>query len=118
MKIEINEKEYDVHFGIGFIRELDKMYFSTGVGGAKFGTGIEVSIPKLQSGDISALQDLLYLGISDKKPSQREMDKYIDNHEDIDRLIDEVIEELKNSNAARKRTTEVLKILDEGEKKN
>lgn len=118
MNININETEYNTHFGIGFVRALDQKYFTKGVGGAQFGTGLEVLIAKMKTGDVAALQEIIFTGIEGKKPSQKEMDEYIDQAEDIDALMEEVIDELKKSNAARKRTLNAIESVEgtEGKK--
>ena len=118
MNIIINENEYSTHFGIGFVRTLDQKYFTKGIGGAVFGTGLEVLIAKMKAGDAAALQELIFTGIEGKKPSQKEMDDYIDQAEDIDRLAEEVMDELKKSNAARKRTLNAIESVEETGKKS
>lgn len=119
MQIAIKEKEYNVCFGIGFLRELDKKYFYERVG-MKFGASMELKIPLLLAKDTVTLSDVLYAGTCTEKsrPSQKDIDDYIDNLEDIDTFFDEVIEELKKSNATKLQVTKTLEILEEQQKKN
>ena len=36
MVLNINGNDYEVHFGIGFVRKLDEKYFVTNQSGVKF----------------------------------------------------------------------------------
>lgn len=118
MNITIKGKDYNIHFGIGFMRKMDEKHNTKGVGGEKFGTGIEIAIPKMTSGDYTALQEILYCGMGESKPNQKDFDDFIDSIEDIDGFVQEVIDELKNSNAARKRTEATLQEVELTEKKS
>lgn len=114
MNITIKNKDYCINFGVAFIRALDNKYFSTGVGGAKFGLGLEVTVPKLLGGDAVALSDVLYEGTASEKsrPTQKDVDSYVDSVEDIDELFSEVIEELKNTNATKKKMDTILEAME------
>lgn len=102
MILVMNEKEYEVQFGIKFIRELDKKNFLEKEG-AKFGAGLELKASALYSYDTVALAEVLYTGTctEKKRPSVDEIDAYIENHENLEGLFDEVISELKKGNATR-----------------
>ena len=97
MVLNINGNDYEVHFGIGFVRKLDEKYFVTNQSGVKFGTGLETKIPMLLANDAVTLSEFLYEGTctEKKRPTQKDVDMYIDQAEDIDVLFEEVIEELK-----------------------
>ncbi len=55
--------------------------------------------------DPITLSEFLYLGTctEKKRPSQMDVDAYVDQVEDIDALFDEVIQELKKQNATKKK---------------
>lgn len=112
MVITIKDTDYSVHFGIGFLRELDKKYFAESKSGVRFGMGMEVKMPMLLANDTITLAEFLYLGTcaEEKRPTQKEVDAYIDQAEDIEQLFKEVIDELKKHNATK---LTVLKILTE-----
>ena len=122
MMITIEGKEYEVHFGIAFVRELDKKHSVKGNNGVAFGLGLETVVPKLFMGDVLTLADVLLLGTGTEKnrPTSKEVDKYIDEVEDIEAVFDEVLEELKKQNATKKKATKMitdLKAAEEKEKK-
>lgn len=119
MILKINGIDYRVKFGVGFVRELDKEYYALNTTGTvKFGLGLETRIPILLTGDLVALSEFLFLGTctEEKRPSQKEIDDYIDHLEDVDPLLHEVLEELKESNATRSKVGELEKAMKaEGE---
>lgn len=103
MVLTINGTDYTEKFGIGFVRELDEKYFVKSQSGVKFGTGLETKIPMLLTNDVVTLSEFLYLGTcaEEKRPTQKEVDNYVDNVEDIEAVFDEVLSELKKHNATK-----------------
>ena len=119
MILKIKDTEYRVKFGIGFVRKLDEKYYVQNNTSVKFGLGVETQVPKLLTGDPVALSEFLYLGTcaEEKRPSQADVDEYLDDAENIDVLFDEVIEELRRSNATRAKLGELEANLKEEEEK-
>lgn len=119
MILKINDKEYEVFFGMAFVKTLDDKYSQKGIGGAKFGLGLSVIIPKLLDGDTTALEECLTASFSSEKdkPSIKDIDFYIDHVDDIDTLFDEVIEELKKHNATKKKALQIIETIEEEEQK-
>lgn len=105
MILTINGNDYEIRFGIGFVRALDQEYFVQNDSGAKFGAGLETKIPMLLANDIVTLSDFIYLGTctESKRPTRDEVDDFIDQVEDIEGLFNEVAEELKKHNATKMR---------------
>lgn len=102
MLLNIKNKEVDVHFGIKFIRELDKSnYFVKD--GTKFGAGLELKVPMLFTYDTVALSEIIYAGtcMEKSRPTINDVDEFIENCEDLNGLFDEVLSELKKGNATR-----------------
>jgi len=98
---EINEKNYNFKFGIRFVRKLDES-IKTEQNGIEFGVGASVKIAQLaNANDITSLVDILK--VANETENQRltvsQLEDWIDEVEDIDALADEVVEELKQSNA-------------------
>ena len=119
MLLNIRDKEYELNFGIGFLRELDKKYFVTR-NGEKFGASMDLKIPLLLTGDIVTLSDVLYAGTHALKsrPNQSDIDKYIDEVEDVGAFLEEVFDELKKSNATKVQVTRILDALEAEKAKN
>lgn len=116
MIITIKDKEYNVRFGVAFLRELDKKYETKGIGGISFGVGIEVCVPKIVNGDVLALYEVVKTGIEGAKPTDKALDEFFDSC-DIDALTEEVLDELKNSNATRKKTEAAMEEINQTAKK-
>lgn len=119
MVLKINGRECPLNFGIGFIRELDKKYYVQAQSGNKFGNGLETRVPYLLTGDVIALSEFIYMGTARMeagRPSAQDVDEYIDTVDDIEKLFDTVVDELKKSNACKMKVQDLLKSLEEVEK--
>lgn len=103
MQIQINGNAVNVRFGVRFVRELDKLY-PLELKGMKLGMVLSMKIPEILGGDIASLSDIIYAGtvLENNRPSQSDVDEFIENHEDIDKLFDDVINELEQSNAGKR----------------
>ena len=115
MVLTIGDKEYEVNFGIRFVRELDKKYFTTDANGVKWGMGLEIVLPQiLMANDALILSEVLYMGTCTLKsrPTPADVDTFIDECEDIEALFGEVIEELKKQNATKTKLAEIEKIIE------
>ena len=79
MILQINEKEYEIYFGVAFVRALDEKYSTPGAGGTRFGIGLETFVSKLYAGDTVALSEILYAGTASEKtrPTQKLIDQYV-----------------------------------------
>ena len=100
----------------GLVEELG----GTATPAVGFGMGLEVKMPMLLNNDIITLSEFLYEGTvaEEKRPTQKEIDAYIDSVEDIEHLFEEVVDELKKHNATKlavKRIQEELKAQKEAE---
>lgn len=104
MQLRLNEnKTVEVKFGVGFVRELDKNH-PLEAKGIKLGMSLSMKIPEILGGDVASLSDVLYAGtfLEKERPTQTEIDNFIDGHEDIEALFDEVIKALEESNAGKR----------------
>lgn len=102
MQLTIKDNTYDIKFGTKFIRVMDEKFTMEG-NGMTFGAGLESTAGLLFAKKITTLSDYLYYGTvtSKKRPSQDDVDNYLDEVEDIESLFDEVIAELEQSNASK-----------------
>lgn len=102
MELTINDKNYNANFGVRFVRELDKSA-GLNVNGASFGMGLSKALVGLRSYDPATLSDVLYFGMlnAGSHPTQKQVDDYLDNDADLEKLFDEVIKELQESNSVK-----------------
>lgn len=115
MQITVNEKPVELNFGIRFVRELDKKYHITLNDGTRIGAGLENTVPLLMTGDILILEEVIQAAAwkVENKPTEEELDDYLDSVEDVEGLFFAVLEELKNQNATRKKTLALVADLEE-----
>lgn len=119
MQLTINEKTVNVRFGVGFVRELDKK-FPLEAKGVKLGMSLSMKIPEILGGDVASLSDVIYAGtvLEKERPSQQEIDEFIDNHSNIETLFDEVLKELEESNAGKRILKQNKATLNQENKEN
>lgn len=111
MTITINGKEVELNFGVRFVRELDKhmpiRMNVRGVGEQSFGMALARVVPALQTFDSAMLADVIYYAAWSNKPrpTQEDIDSFIDDPStDIEKLFDDVISTMKESNAVKTAT--------------
>lgn len=115
MELTIKDKIYKFKFGIGFVRYMDGKS-SINQNGVQFGVGLETLVPKLMSRDTVALSDSLYIANRTENPriTADAVDDFIDDENtDVESLFEQVIEELKKSNATRLKVKDLLKDIEE-----
>jgi Phage protein. len=103
MELTVKGKQYGFKFGTKFVRELDRLFPIT-QDGIAFGMGLSTKfIPELKTANINALATILYLANRTESPklSQGDIDDFIDDCEDIEKLFDTVLKELSESNAGK-----------------
>lgn len=105
MIIKINGTEYDLNFGIAFIREMDQIDGIEAQLAAgqiqNFGMAMKVIGPKIQMGSVTALSDVLYCATwgNKKRPSRKLIDEFLeDDKTNLAELFKEVQAEFKKSN--------------------
>lgn len=103
MLLNIGNKETELNFGIRFIYELNKKYKRV-ENGIEIGFGLPTVYIKLEVGDLTALVDIIYSATrnSKHKPSEAQIETFIDEYSDIDALIAEIYDEMAESNATKK----------------
>ena len=82
----------------------------------RFGIGLETLSPNLLTGNTVTLSDCLFVANRTENPrvTQEQLDNYIDNENtDIDGLFDDVLKELKKSNATKKKAKMLMKEYEE-----
>lgn len=102
MEITVNNKKYDLRFGISFNHNLDLMYQQE-VDGVAFGMGLDMAYVYLQTENVTAVFNVIKAAMSHlkKKPKAEEIESFIEERaiEDngLDKLCKELIEEMKDS---------------------
>jgi len=100
MKITIDKNDYELNFGIGFLRELDKVAGMES-NGVSMGMGLIKTIPAFEAFDPLALFNIIYCGTagSTPRPSLELVEDYFDTlkDSDIEKLFTEAGTELKKS---------------------
>lgn len=102
MFLKINDKKVELNFGIRFVRELDKV---SGVDTGSFNMGMALTkvIPALQTYDPVALSNVIYAASykATPRPGMNEVDEYLDNVPNIEKLFDGVTKELLKANVVK-----------------
>lgn len=106
-ELTINGKVYQFHFGMGFMREINKTVGAPveGLKDVKKNIGLQYMVAGLLDNDPEALVEVLLVANKTQNPrvSRDVLDAYIDSEDtDIDALFSEVLDFLKSANATRK----------------
>lgn len=118
MELLINDKTYKFNFGIAFLRELDKSA-EVERNGIKFGVGLDTAIPFLFENNPIKLEEILLAANKTETPrvSVKDLDEYIENVDDIEKLFNDVIEELQESNVTKLKVKAVKALMEKQEEK-
>lgn len=102
MELTINGKKIELHFGVRFVRELDKIA-GMSLNGQVFGMSLTRTLPALNAYDPTALSNVLYAAAYGNKPrpTQSAIDDYIDADTNLEKLFDEVNKTIAESNAVK-----------------
>lgn len=112
-ELTINNEVYQFHFGMGFLREVNKKLSKPidGVKDGKQNIGLQYTVAGIIDGDLETLVDVLDTANKDQKPriTRAALDAYIeDENTDIDALFDDVLGFLKSANATKKITENLI----------
>lgn len=111
-QIEINGKKHDLHFGIDFIREMDKRYEANG-NGVSFGMGINSAVVYLKDNNPVILEDIILAATHTAKtiPSVADIEKWLEEQEDLDKVFDDFLSTLKTAPLTKSKVAKVLKAM-------
>lgn len=81
MNLTIEGKEYQLEFGLGFIRELDKSY-TIKADGMEFGMGVESAVSYLAMENPTVLFEIIKAGTNHlkSKPSNADIELFLVEH--------------------------------------
>lgn len=110
MELTINGKKAELKFGVRFVRELDKLR-SPEVENVKVGMALNVTLPVLTAHDPAVIADYIYCAAykNHPRPTQAEVDNFLDNDADFDKLADQIVQEVKESNVIKGMAKKYLK---------
>lgn len=117
MELTINGQVYQFNFGMGFLREANKLVSSSVEGtNVKKDIGARYMIARVIDGEADALVDLLDVANKGQNPrvTKAALDAYIDNSDtDIDQLFDDTMDFLGKANATKKMVTKMQEAIEE-----
>ena len=121
-ELTIKEEVYQFHFGMGFMREINKKVSVPvdGLPNVKKNIGLQYYVASVIDNDLEALFDVLDAANMGMKPriTKNLFDHYIDEEcDDVDRLFDDVMGFLKSANATKKTVAALLEQVEEQKKK-
>lgn len=117
LEITINGKVYQFNFGMGFLREVNKLV-SVPVDGlpeVKRNIGLRYLVLCMMDGDPEALVDILDAANKGQNPriTRNALDTHLDNPEtDVDALSAEVLDFLKSANVTKKTVNTLLEEIE------
>lgn len=105
MKIKIKGTEYELNFGIRFVRELDKVA-SVSNNGISLGMALMRTLPALRTCDPVALCNVIYAAAYDNKPrpTMEDVEAFIDKEvsvEDLEKYFDNILKQIDESTATK-----------------
>ena len=116
-ELTMNEQVYQFNFGMGFMREINKKIGIPvdGLPNVKKNIGLQYYVALVIDKDVEALVDILDTANKGMNPriTREVLDAYIDDPDtDIDALFDEVIDFLKQTNATKNVTMDLLEAVE------
>lgn len=99
MELTVNGKTKELKFGIGFIRELDKIY-KADLHGFAFGMGLTMGMAQLRQYNPTALSDVVRAAVKGNLSLQKVdelIEEYAEENDGLDSLFQEIIEEVGKS---------------------
>lgn len=112
-ELTINNVVYQFQFGMGFLREINKLVGRPvdGIPDAKQNIGLQYKVAGIIDGDLEALVDVLDIANKNQQPrvTRALLDSYIDDENtDVDRLLADVLDFLSKTNATKKITVALM----------
>lgn len=112
-ELTIKGEVYQFHFGMGFMREINKKVgtYVDGLPDVKKNMGLNYYVAGVLDGDVESLIEILNIANKNQSPrvTVAALDAYIDEEDtDIDKLFDDVIDFLSKANATKKVVTTMM----------
>jgi len=101
MTLTINNKDYNLYFGLDFIAYLDKKYHIV-QNGFQLGQGLTYVVAQMELGNPLILLDLITAGtLTGVKPKLEDVKTFIETHEDIGVLMADFLSALETAPTTR-----------------
>lgn len=111
MEIEVNGEIYQLVAGFGFLHEVNKkLSIDVPNTGTKKEVGLKYMVASIIDGDIDALVDcIFYMNIGQSpRLKKAQVESYLEDVEDIDKVFEDVINFLSQANACKKEVKPLL----------
>lgn len=111
MEIEVNGEIYQLVAGFGFLHEVNKkLSIDVPNTGTKKEVGLKYMVASIIDGDIDALADcIFYMNIGQSPRLKKvQVESYLEDVEDIDKVFENVINFLSQANACKKEVKPLL----------
>lgn len=118
MELTISGQVYQFNFGMGFLREANKLVSTTvdGIKDVKKDIGARYMIARVIDGEPDALVDLLDVANKGQNPrvTKSLLDSYIDDPDtDVDALFEDTLDFLGKANATKKLMAKMMEAIEE-----
>ncbi len=101
MELTIKGKKYQLNFGVGFVRNLDKFYGLSNQAGFSLGLGLTKAIPALRAYDPAVLAEVIQCA-AEPGIELSKVDEFLDDSKtDIEKVFEDVQKELNEANAVK-----------------
>lgn len=112
MQIKINDKVYDLNFGIRWVLLMNQKHNIT-QNGLSQGMGINQAVASLSQYDPIGLSEILLNAtwINKERPTSADIDHYLETDADIKKLCDGILKEIETANATKAQVKNVLKAM-------
>lgn len=120
MEIEVNGEIYQLVAGFGFLHEVNKkVTVDVPNMGKKKEVGLKFMVASIMDGDIDALVDCIFCMNVGQSPRLKKSDveSYLENVEEIDKVFEDVINFLSQANACKKDVKALMSTLEVETKK-
>ncbi len=112
MQIKINNKSYDLNFGIRWVNLMNQKH-NINQNGLTQGMGINQAVATLMQYDPVGLSEIILNAtwINKERPTLADIENYLDAKADVYKLCNDVLREIETANATKAQVKNVLKTM-------
>lgn len=116
MQIKINDKSYELNFGIRWVYLMNQNH-NIAQNGLTQGMGINQAVASLTQYDPVGLAEILLNAtwMNKDRPTNADINNYLDTNADIKKLCDGILKEIQNANATKAQVKNVLKAMKQAQ---